>query len=162
MALSLGPLLFEQVKGPFRGAPASAPLHIGRITIPILSGSTYATGGNQIDIATAMMQTQLTGVVASGSRMGFTSISVITVSAFGDYTDTLGLTATVNNASIVLTSGGALSPISSASTQNLAVVKLFTGVNGIGGAEIANATALGGSVGILFTFTGAVGALGNV
>ena len=162
MALSLGPILFEQVKGPYRGAPAASPLHIGRLTIPILNNSTYATGGNTIDIATAFMQTQLTGTVASGSRMGFTSISVITVSAFGDYADSLGLTATVNNASIVLASGGASSPLSAASTNNLVTVKLFSGINGIGGAEIANATALGGSVGLLFTFTGAVGTLGNV
>lgn len=162
MALSLGILIHDQVKGPYRGSPASAPLHLDRITIPILSGSTYSTGGVQVDICSALMLLQQTGVVAYGARMGYTSIAVTGVLAYGDYSDGT-IAATINTASVALASGGAATPISAASTNNLVTVKLFTGVNGIGGAEITNATVLaGGAVTFLVAYTAAVAGLGNI
>jgi hypothetical protein len=121
---------------------------------------TYATGGANVDICQAFTGTtaQTTGY---GARMGVTAISVLWARAFGDYYDSVNV-YDVDNASISLSSAGSVTPISAASTNNLALVKLFSGVNGSGGSEIANTTAVNGWFGLVFACTMTVGALGTV
>lgn len=133
----------DQVKGPLQGSPAASPLHLFRVVVNV--SGTYATGGAQVDVAAAFAG--LTGAqLPLGARAGVTAINVLWAQACGDYNDgTNALTA----ATLTLSSGGSVSSISAASTNNLVLVKLFTGVNGVGGAELANTTAVNGDFGIL-------------
>jgi hypothetical protein len=132
----------DDIKGPFAGNPAASPLHAVRCTW-LLSG-TYVTGGQQIDLSTLF----------TNKRIGNPTITVIKALAFGDYFD--GTNAwTADDASMVLASGAP-------HTNNLLTFKLFTGVNGTGGSEVANSTAVNGAIGFLFLCTFSVGSLGNV
>ena len=151
---------FDQIKGPYRGAPANAPLHLCRFTLT-LTGS-YSTGGFVVDTTVPFVPTGATGTLYQGQRSGLASTATTAAFAFGDYTDATGLTATINNASIVLSSGGAATSMSAASTGNLVTLKLFTGVNGIGGVELTNGQVLNGAVGLFAAMTTAMPYLGNV
>jgi hypothetical protein len=155
MALTLTYSGLDSIKGPNQ-VPSASPPHIIRGTVSITG--TYATGGNTVDLCTFFAGPAfVTGSAPSGSRMGVTSIQVLWVNAFGDYYDgTNALTAET----LSLTSGGAATTISAASTNNLVLVKLFTGTNGTGGSEVTNATALTGSYGLVFGCTLTYGALG--
>lgn len=156
MALTLSYPGLDQIKGPYQGSPAATPLHI--IRIPVAITGTYVTGGDSVDICTPFVgPTFVAGTAPQGSRMGVTAVNLLWVKAFGDYYDgTNSLTAEV----LSLTSGGAATSISAASTNNLVLVKLFTGVNGVGGSEIANATPLTGAYGLIFGCQLTYGALG--
>ena len=162
MAISASfPTGIDQIKGPYRGAPANAPLHIVRRTI-LISG-TYVTGGFQIDLTVPLASVGQTGVLYQGSRMGLSAISVISATAYGDYVDTSGATYTVNNASVAYASGGAATGMSAASTNNLVTLKVFASTNGVGGVELTNGFTLGGgAIGLLSLETWAQGLLGNV
>ena len=158
MAVTYPSVSLDQLKGPYQGAPASAPLHMARIPIQVLG--TYATGGQNVDLSLAY--SLLTGAITgSSSRGGVTSIQVLSATAAGDYYDG-AFSCTPSTPTLTLTSGGAISQISAASTGNLCLVKFFTGVNGVGGAEIANGTALNGYFCLLITLNTTVGALGLV
>jgi len=126
-----------EVKGPYHGNAAAIPYHLRRQVLS-LSG-TYVTGGFQIDLAT--------GIV---SKRGIASSMLVNwVKVYGDYDDG-SLKLTIQDSSIALASGGAATPISAASTGNLVTLKLFTGSNGTGGAELANATPVAGAIEILY------------
>ena len=160
MAVTYGTFSLDEVKGPYQGfgSPTNAPLHLFRIAVSV--SGTYATGGLNVDVCQAFTGTtaQTTGF---GSRQGITAISVLWARAFGDYYDGTNV-YDVDNASIVLSSAGSITPISAASTNNLVLVKLFTGVNGAGGSEVTNATAIpGGFFGLIFAATTTQGALGT-
>lgn len=149
MALTPAYRGLDEVKGPYGGSPAATPYHIFRAGL--VAQGTYATGGQQFDLCVPFVGPSfVTGSSPQGSRMGVTAISVNWVKAFGDYND--GTTvATVQDSSVALASGGAITSISAASINNLATLKLFTGTaNGVGSAEVANATALSGDFGVLF------------
>lgn len=157
MAVTYSGYSLDQLKGPYQGAPVASPLHLCRVAI-FVSG-TYATGGLNVDLCQAWTGTtaQTTGY---GSRSGVTAINVIRAMAFGDYYDGTN-TWDVDNASATLSSGGSVTPISAASTNNLVLVKLFTGTNGTGGSEVSNATAIpGGWFSLAFTCQLTYGALG--
>jgi hypothetical protein len=149
MALTLVYRGFDQVKGPFAGNPAATPYHIFRATFNV--SGTYATGGAQFDLCTPFVGPAfVTGSSPQGARMGVTAISVNWVKAFGDYYDGTN-SLTVADGQTALASGGALTSISAASTNNLATLKLYTGTpNGVGTAELTNATALSGDFSVLF------------
>jgi hypothetical protein len=139
----------DEVKGPYQGNPTSQPYHLWRV--PISIAGTYATGGFQVDLCAAI----------TGARMAVGALTVNWAKSFGDYFD--GTTAaTVADAQTALASGGASTPISSSSTNNLATLKLYTGTNGTGGAELANATPLAGTLGVLVAVTYTIGTLGNL
>jgi hypothetical protein len=148
----------DQVKGPYQGNPAATPLHLIRFIIN--ASGTYATGGFQVDLCTPFVGTTGPGS-PSGSRMGVTAIQVIRVSAFGDYFDGTN-SYDADNASLALASGGTLTSISSASTNNLLTIKLFSGTNGTGGSEIAASTPLANDLGVVATVQLTFGSLGNV
>lgn len=159
MALTLAYRGLDQVKGGYQGNPASAPYHLFRATLNV--SGTYATNGNQYDLCQFFSPTIAAGAVPYGSRMGVTAISVNWVKAFGDYFD--GTTsATCQDSSVALASGGAATAISAASTNNLVTIKLSNGANGATGSEIANATALSGDFGVLFACNLTFGSLGSV
>lgn len=146
MALTLTYLGLDQVKGSgTAGPPTSKPLHLFRVTVNV--SGTYATGGDTVDVCQFFSPNQTAGAATSGSRMGVTAVKVYWAQAFGDYYDgTNSLTAET----LTLTNGGAATAISAASTGNKVLVKLFTGNNGAGGSEVANATALSGAYGLVF------------
>lgn len=156
MALTLSYPGLDQIKGPYVGSPAATPMHI--IRIPVAITGTYATGGNTVDVCNAFVgPTFVTGASPQGSRMGVTAVNVLWVQAFGDYYDgTNSLTAET----LSLTSGGSATSISAASTNNLVLVKLFTGTNGTGGSEVANTTALTGAYGLVIGVQLTFGSLG--
>jgi hypothetical protein len=152
MALTYSYAGADQLKGPYQGG---TPYHLFRFAFSITG--TYATGGNQIDLC--QFFTPASG--AGGSRMGVTAIAVKWAKAFGDYSDGT-TTCGVNDAQVSLADGGSTTPISSASTGNLATLKLYTGANGSGGSEVTNATALTGSFAIVAAVQLTYGALGTV
>lgn len=158
MAVTYSGFSLDSVKGPYQGAPAATPLHLFRTAIYV--SGTYATGGLNVDLCQAFSGTtaQTTGY---GARMGVTALNVIWAKAFGDYYDGTN-TYDVDNASATLSSGGSVTPISSASTNNLVLVKLFSGTNGSGGSEISNATAVAGWFGLVFAAQITVGSPGVV
>jgi hypothetical protein len=160
MAVAYSGFALDSLKGPYQGfgSPTNAPLHLFRTSI--LVTGTYATGGATVDLCQAFTGTtaQVTGY---GARMGVTALSVLWARAFGDYYDGTNV-YDVDNSSIALTTGGTVTPISAASTNNLCLVKLFSGVNGSGGSEITNATAVSGWFGLVFAATITVGSLGTV
>lgn len=159
MALTLAYRAADQVKGPYQGNPAATPYHIFRGTFNV--SGTYATNGNQYDLCQFFSPTTAAGGSPAGSRMGVTAISVNWVKAFGDYYD--GTTsATCQDSSVALASGGSLTSISAASTNNLATIKLSNGANGATGTEITNATALSGDFSVLFAAALTYGSLGSV
>lgn len=148
----------DQVKGPYQGNPVASPLHLIRFIIN--ASGTYATNGFQVDLCTPFVGT--TGPASpTGSRQGVTAINVIRVTAFGDYFDGTN-SYDADNGSFSLSSGGTVTSISSASTNNLLTIKLFSGTNGTGGSEIANATALAGDFGVVATVQLTFGSLGVV
>jgi len=160
MAVTYSGFVLDEVKGPYQGfaSPTNAPLHLFRVAVQVTG--TYATGGANVDLCQAFTGTtaQTTGY---GSRQGVTAINVLWARAFGDYYDGTN-TWDVDNASIALTTGGSVTPISAASTNNLVLVKLFTGANGTGGSEVANTTAIpGGFFGLVFAAQITQGALGT-
>lgn len=164
MALTLAYRGLDQLKGPFQGNPASQPYHIFRATLNI--SGTYATNGPQFDLCQLFAPTPSAGAPPAGSRMGVTAIQVNWVRAFGDYFDGTTL-VTASDANVTLSSGGTLTAISAASTNNLYQVKLFTGTGSINGqagsgAEVANTTALSGDLGIVFAAVLTFGSLGTV
>lgn len=147
MAVTFQYLGMDQVKGPYAAQPAATPYHLYRATLN-LSG-TYATGGFQIDLCN-FFTGAATAAPLTGAREGVISISVNWVKTFGDYYDGTN-TLTIQDSSIALATGGSITSISAASTNNLVTLKLFTGTaNGQGTGELTNATAVGGTVGILF------------
>ena len=151
---------FEQLKGPYHSGSAQNPLHLVRRTL-LISGS-YATGGFVVDLTTPMVSTWQLGTLAQGQRMALSFIVVNGFFAYGDYGDGT-VAATVSNANSTLSSGGATTNMSAASTGNLLTLKLYTGANGIGGAELPNLTVLaGGALTFCTTETWSMGALGNV
>lgn len=161
MAVTYSGFALDSLKGPYQGmgSPVEAPLHLFRAVVNVTG--TYATGGANVDLCQAFTGTtaQTTGY---GARMGVTALNVLWARSFGDYYDGTNLWD-VDNASIALTSGGSVTPISGASTNNLVLVKLFTGTNGTGGSEVANTTAVpGGWFGLVFAAQITVGALGTV
>ncbi len=136
----------EQVKGPYKSNPASAPLHIMRGTLSVTG--TYATGGDQLDFCKFFTGPAFTvGSSPAGQRGGATALRVIWVKAFGDYDD--GTTKFSANVT-ALGDGGTATSISAASTGNLVTIKAYSGVNDGSGSEISNTTAMGGSYGVLF------------
>lgn len=145
MALTLSYPSIDSLKGPFNNVPQGHAMGIMRVAVNV--SGTYATGGNTVDLCQYFSPTQTVGAARKGAMAGATSIKVLWVQAFGDYYDgTNALTAET----LSLTSGGTATPISAASTNNLVLVKLFTGTNGAGGSEVANATPLSGAVGLVF------------
>lgn len=157
MALTVLSRGLDQIKGPFQGAPGATPYHLFRASFNV--SGTYATGGQAFDLGLPFAG--VTGATTpTGSRMGVTALSVNWVKAFGDYFDGTN-TLTVNDASAALTSGGTTTPISAASTNNIATLKLFTGANGAGGSELTNATALSGDFSVVFAAQLTYGSLGT-
>lgn len=162
MALTLAYRGLDQVKGPFAWSPAATPYHLYRMVLNV--SGTYATGGAQFDLCTPFAgPTFVVGSSPQGSRAGITAISINWVKAFGDYNDGTNV-LTVADGQTALTSGGALTSISAASTNNLATLKLYTGTpNGVGTAEVANTTALAGDFGIVIavqlTYGGVIGTM---
>lgn len=158
MAVTYAGYSLDSLKGPFQGmgSPSNAPLHLFRVQI--LVTGTYATNGANVDLCQAFTGTtaQTTGY---GARQGVTSIAVLWAQSFGDYYDGTNVYST---STFTLTNGGSVTPISSASTGNLCLVKFTSGVNGSGGSEIANATALSGWFGLVFAAQITVGSLGTV
>lgn len=161
MAVTYSGFIKDDLKGPYQGmgSPVESPVHLFRIIVNVTG--TYATGGANVDVCQAFTGTtaQTTGY---GARQAVTAITVIKAMSFGDYYDGTNLWD-VDDASITLSSGGSVTPISAASTNNLVLVKLFTGANGSGGSEVANTTAIpGGFFGLIIKATITVGALGAV
>jgi len=158
MAVTYAGFSLDSVKGPFQGfgSPTTAPLHLFRVSI--LVTGTYATNGANVDLCQAYTGTtgQTTGY---GARMGDTALNVLWAQAFGDYYDG---TNQYSTSTFTLTTGGSVTPISAASTNNLCLVKFTSGVNGSGGSEISNATALSGWFGLVFAAQITVGSLGTV
>lgn len=162
MALTLSYGGLDEVKGPYSGNPASKPYHLFRGTLNF--SGTYATGGDQFDLCNLFTGPAfVAGSSPSGSRMGVTAIKVNWVKVFGDFYD--GTTElTYADAQTALANGGAVTAISAASTGNLATLKLYTTAatthNGVGTAELGNATAIAGSINVLFACELTFGALG--
>src|SRR6266567_257468 len=112
----------DEVKGPYGGSPAASPYHLFRAGL--VASGTYATGGQQFDLCVPFVgPTFVTGSSPQGARMGVTAISVNWVKAFGDYNDGTNQ-LTVQDSSVSLASGGSVTSISAASTNNLATLKL--------------------------------------
>jgi hypothetical protein len=156
MSLTLSYPGLDQIKGPYAGSPAATPMHI--IRIPVSITGTYATGGNSVDVCNAFVGPAfVTGASPQGSRMGVTAVNVLWCQAFGDYYDG---TNSLTPETLTLSSGGAATSISAASTNNIVLVKLFTGTNGTGGSEVTNATALTGAFGLVIGVQLTYGALG--
>ncbi len=164
MALTLSYGGLDEVKGPYMGNPASKPYHLFRGTLNF--AGTYATGGDQYDLCTLFTGPAFfVGGPSQGSKMGVTAVKVNWVKVFGDFFD--GTTElTFADAQTALANGGSVTPISGASTGNLATLKLYTTAatthNGVGTAELANATAVAGSINVLFACELTFGALGAV
>jgi len=131
----------DEAKGPYGGNPAATPYHLWRV--PVSIAGTYATGGFQIDLCQAI----------TSARQAVNALTVNWVKAFGDYYDSSALALTVSDAQTALASGGTATSISSASTNNLATLKLYTGTNGSGGSELTNGTAVNGTFVILVAAT---------
>lgn len=161
MALTLAYRGLDKIKGPYMGSPAATPYHIFRFILNV--SGTYATGGAQFDLCVPFVGAAFTlGSSPQGARGGITAISINWVKAFGDYYDGTN-TLTVADAQTALASGGSVTGISAASTNNLATLKLYTGTpNGVGTGELANATALSGDFGVIAAIQLTYGSLGTV
>ena len=149
MAVTATVAVRDEVKGPYGGNPTSQPYHLWRV--PVTISGTYATGGFQVDLCAAI----------TGARMAVNAITFNWAKSFGDYYDGTNA-ATVNDASIVLASGGTATPISSSSTNNLATLKLYTGTNGTGGSELAASTPVAGTFALVVAATYTIGTLGQL
>lgn len=139
----------DMLKGP---RSVAAPLNL--IRFDLYFTGTYATGG-------AVNADLCVGIAAW--RQTVTAINVLWACCYGDLFDTgSGATWSVDNTSLALGSGGAQTSISAASTNNLVTVaRLTTGINGVGGAEIANATPVNGDAGLICAVVLTFGSLGT-
>lgn len=156
MALTLSYPSIDSLKGPFNNVPSGHAMGIMRVSVAV--NGTYATGGDTVDLCQYFAPTQTAGAARKGALAGATAIKVLWVQAFGDYYDG---TNALTPETLTLSSGGTATPISSASTNNKVLVKLFTGTNGAGGSEVANSTALSGSYGLVFGVEVTYGAAGT-
>jgi hypothetical protein len=162
MALTLSYGGLDEIKGSYQGNPASKPYHLFRGVLNFTG--TYATGGDQYDLCNLFTGPAFTvGSSPAGSRMGVTAIKVNWVKVFGDFYD--GTTElTFADAQTALADGGTVTSISAASTKNLATLKLYTTAatthNGVGTAELTNATAVSGSIAVVFACELTFGAVG--